>query len=256
MSADLASKWIVDGATFNYTAPYEISEWAAERLNYRIPSGDTPGEDGEYQEDSSAEARIITLHGKVMAADGSPDTLRTYLETLIGAHARRTQGKLYRNSDRYILARVVYAEAGVVDGLPANEWEIGFRSGNPFFYDDTETHVSLGSGAGVTAVTPGGSVNTRPRLVLAVTHVGTISITVSGTGQQMILVADATGSYTLDSDAIPEPSALRSTTDVLSQVSGEFVELVPAAQNVTIGLSGGATLSAADIYFRKRYAVG
>jgi hypothetical protein len=266
-----------DGQTFTFDSPYDIANAIpGERLGVRLGIGETPGEDGEYQDPFAAyEARTVTLRGKIISTDLT--THQDRLDTLFGFFRKGFSGKLYREildldtgyvlASRYLPCKVQYREKAEENGLPTGEWEIGFRSPRPLYYEDTynpgtgvvtvpRTQALANTNAGVTTITPGGAETVLPVITLVVTTPGTISLTPGGTSCcpfVMTLVAAATGTYVIDSDAIP-PSVTKSGVSFLSQLSGGFLFLPPTVSTLTTALSGGAVLSnTSSIAWRRRY---
>lgn len=272
--------WVSDvtGNTFAFAERFEVSgDIPTERLTSRINSGDTPGEDGEYQEGySTFEPRVVTLKGRIIAADLLG--LQTALDDLVRAFPKGAAGKLYRNiidlddnnktlSARFLRCRVSYFEKGLANGLPTNEWEIGFRSGEPLYREDTHFEggapvvvprsVALATAnGGVTNVTPGGGGPVRPVLTLVVTSPGTITLQAGGVGasrRPFVLTVTTNGTYTVDGETRPSDVTFGGVS-VLSQMRGDFLTLGPDASTITLTLTDGATLGAgSQIAWRRTY---
>lgn len=264
-----------DGEEFEFTTPYEIgADIPQERLGIRLGIGETPGEDGEYQDPfGSYEPRVVTLKGRIISDDLTEHQER--LDVLFGFFRRGFSGRLYREiidldtddvlSSRYLPCRVQYREKGEENGLPTNEWEIGFRSGRPLYYEDTydvagvpvtvpRIQALANTDGGITTITPGGAELVLPVITLVVTTPGTITLTSDGgCPYACTLVAEESGTYIIDSDAIP-PSVTKAGVSFLSQLAGGFLYLPPTESDIETTLSGGAVLSnTSSIAWRRRY---
>ena len=253
MAQDYSSKWVRGASTFSFVAPYELEVWEEEEIHYDIPSAKAKGGDGEYQEDATADPRIVTVTGILQGSDAT--TLRGYWDTLTGALLGKTEGQLYKSSDRYINGRVIFVKRDPDDGLNNLRWTMGLRCADPYYYETTTQSVSLA--VGTTAITGGGTVPALPFFSLVVSSIGTagtFTVTHPGTGQSFVLTPSATGTYLID-------CALGTITvggvDASAQFSGSLMDLglIVATSSITIAATGSATLTGAStISWRRRYA--
>lgn len=256
MSADFVFK-LVDPrtGTFVYADPYQLSKIDEDEQNYRVFAGETPDAAGEYQEDGTGieDPRIVSWQGVINAAD--PTTLRDYWDTFVAAHQGGTPVRFYKHSDRFIEGHLTGFRQQEYNALPQIEWKIGLRCGDPFWNSDDLFSSSL-TVNGTAQVTAGGNRRARPVTSLTFTAPGTAQVRVAGTGQSMTVVARQAGTYTLDSLAgiAGQPgAALRGTTDVYTDLYEQFVELPSSQTAVTVNVSGGGTVTAASMQWRKRY---
>jgi phage-related protein len=242
--------------TFSDTSPTEYRQWEEDELRFTVPSAETPGTDGEYQADGSAEARMVTLPGHLQGDD--PDDLRDKWDALVtaltGGGPHSAEAKVYRHSDRYIAGRVVMVKRDSDEGFNFLEWTLGLRCADPFYYADSTETVALATGGGATSLTVIGGYAPLPVFTLEVSHQGTVQV--SHGGHSFTLTLTSTGTYLVD--CALGVVVKDDTDDAIDTFSGEFFDegLILGATSITIALSDGATLSDASVEYRPRWAGG
>ncbi len=250
---DFQFSWVQNGNTFNLSGDYTPEEWGEDEATNKIPSVELEGAEGEYQGDAYLGVRLVTVPFRLMAeSPDGPDELRSAIDALVKAlmpGPAEGPGKLYKHSDRYIEGRVAFIRREKDIGLNDAGLIIGLRCADPFWYASTTDTLALSAGAN--AITAGGGYPALPVFTFVCTVIGTITITHAGTGQSFILTLSATGTYVVDCAA--GTVTKDGTTDAISMFSGEFLDegLVVAASTITLG--GTATLSDADVDWRKRW---
>lgn len=251
---------------FFYNSPYEWNRDNGEdRLSPRLYTMETPGADGEYQENISPYGpRLFAVKGRIIAAD--PLDLQTKTDTLYGAHPNNTLCKLYRRllaangvtvvSSRYLFCRVAYVVRPNETGLNYCDWEIGLRSPDPLYRENTVQAQSLNftnGGTNTTTWTPGGEVPALPQFVFTVTHSGVLSLSSTGNAAACVVTLGGTGTLVIDSSVSPDAITLNGVS-ILGNVSGQFLALSQFSQTVTITLSSGCTLSGTPaVNYQKRH---
>lgn len=263
MAVDFVFKLVsADGTEFTYTPDlYEISSIDAEEIGYRLPVGETPGIDGEYQGTSVLDTKILSYSGQITDID--PDALRSKWDTFMAGHREGTPATFYRHSDRFVTGNIDGIRRGQDLGLGFIEWTVNLRL-QPM-YNEQATNmqalsVPVGSVGGTTTFTAGGNRRAWPLTSLTFASGGTAEITSIGAGQRMRVVARSAGTYLIDTEKGMNGFAgavLRSPAgDVLNDFYGEFVELPTSSNSVTLTTSGGGTVSAGSMTWRKRHASG
>jgi hypothetical protein len=246
------------GSEFALSGPYEIAEVPDDTLDHDIPSGQTEGSDGEYQNDSNLAPRILTLRGTLQAS--GPSQMQTRLDTLFGAFPRGGEGTLYRRirdldtmaliSSRFIKCRVSSRSPGSRDGMPQVDWTIRLRAADPRYYDETPQSAVALNVSGSVSVTAGGTETARPVLTMVVSATGTIRVLLGGVGK-FVFVADATGTYILDR---ANQTFTRSGADKLATITeGGFFDLPTTATAITWTYADGGALSSASIQWRRAW---
>ncbi|NBW18238.1 MAG: hypothetical protein EBR82_60710 [Caulobacteraceae bacterium] len=256
MPVDFTFKLVYpDGTTFNYANPFEIGRIDADSLSLRIPTGDTPGSDGEYQDSNTpAQARTISFAGEIVA--NSAQQLRDYWDTFQAGHDTGTPVQFYRNSDRYINGRISEFGEATYDsnGIQYKQWHVSLRCANPYYYAASQTLAPLTIG-GTATLTVGGSVRARPQVQLNFTAPGTATVTSIQTGQSFFFSAPSAGIYTIDSDSglSGRIGVTRSGIDQTSNMYGQFIELPFTTGQVAVTMSGGGAASWGTAIWQKRY---
>jgi len=263
MAVDFVFKLVsADGTEFTYTPNlYDISSIDAEDIGYRLPVGETPGMDGEYQGTSVLDTKMLSYSGQIVDID--PDTLRTKWDTFMAGHREGTPATFYRNSDRFLVGNIDGIRRSEDLGLGYINWTVNLRL-QPL-YAETATNlqaltVPVGALGGTTTFTAGGNRRAWPLTSLTFASGGTAEITSIGVGQKMRVVARSAGTYLIDTEKGMNGFAgavLRAPSgDVLNDFYGEFVELPKDSNSVTLTTSGGGTVTAGSMTWRKRYASG
>lgn len=246
-----------DGTTFNYVSPYEIERLDANTLSLRIPRGDTPGAEGEYQDRTNIvpDTRILSYSGKILAT--SANDLRDRWDTFLAGHDAGTPLSQFWRNDRYLNATIFSIAEGPDDGIYAKEWQVQLRC-QPYYYDGSLSSVALAVG-GTAVFVPGGNRRARPLLQLNFTHAGTATVNSINTGQAFNVTARAAGLIQVDIDKMllgQVGSVISGNTNILTDFYGVPTELPYQTSSLALTLSGGATVSWGTALWRKRYAGG
>ena len=254
MAVDFVVKWVNGSSTFTLSDPYDVTDFGEDEVRYRIPSADAIGTDGEYQEDSFADPRTVWLSGMIIST--SADALRTSWQTFAKAFAKGTAGQLYKSSDRYINGRVFSLHRDMDEGLNYVNWSLVIRAYDPWWYDSSISTNSL-SLSGSVSIAAGGTYPALPIISIQVTVVGpgTFTITNGTTGQAFTITPNVIGLYQIDCSA--GTVTVNGSTDGISLFSGSFWDMgfLPDAQTITTSTTGGCTMSAASLLWRRRYSV-
>lgn len=256
MPIDYTAKWqALDGsAAFLFSDPYGIEFWEGDKLSYRIPSADTPG-DGEYAGDGSAEARNVTMGG--LLTGDTPEEFLARMDALTAALRGGVFGKLYKSADRFLYCRAFSFGRERDDGIENTRWEATFRASDPFYYDEVVSSQALAVSGATAAFAIGGTYPAIPTTVLTVSAAPAnsslvVAVTSAGVTTTFTLRPSATGVYTIDHAA---GTVLLAAADKIADFSGAFLDLGigPGDAAITITPAGGATLSSASLQWRKRY---
>lgn len=81
---------------------------------------------------------------------------------------------------------------------------------------------------------------------------GIITIGATGAASNCVLSIGATGTYIIDSSTRPRKVTLSGVSQ-LGSLTGQFLELLPTSQSVTVTLSGGVAVSSASVAYQRRW---
>lgn len=264
MATDYEAKWVVaNNPPFLFHDPYGIEYFGdPDRMSFHIPKSDQLAE-GEASGDGLPEPRNLIIGGLLEGADEEEFAER--MDVLTRSVRGGIEGRLYKNSERYLNCRQVYFERGRDQGLTHCEWEMVFRASDPFYYSEEVFSQELNTSGNTALSDIGGTYDAIPVIVLTVSNVGatpsppfyadggkiTLTWGEGGVETSFSLRPSATGSYTVDS---VKGAVLMGSTDKVRDFSGAFVEGIgPGTAIVNIQSINGAAISYATIQWRRRY---
>lgn len=268
MAVDYVISWVQDGETFHFTDPWDPDAFDdSSGFNIAIPESEAPGYSESYQEDSYARPRSVTLTGRITPESpfvaATPDGIRDALDALAGALTEGSAGQLYRNSDRYLNARVaLFRESERDQGYVTRAWMVGFDCADPFYWDATaQSAVALPTtDGGTVTLTPGGSAVALPVITLVVPSgaIGeTITLTLPTSTLNPLpaaLTPSVAGTYVLDTT---NGTVTVGGVDYSADFTGQLLRLSHRGSSLlTVNLSSSGILTSGTIQWQRRWRSG
>ena len=232
---------------------YELTE----ELGYRHRMTKAANRDGAFTDTSLHDPRRLSGTGELVGApnaQGIPAqdiaSLRTAADAFKAAHQPGPPQKLMLDSDRYISAQVEHLSLKF-DGL-LYAVELSFLAYDPFWYSMAPTTVALAQNA-ATAITPGGMAKSLPIFTLVVSAAPAGSLITLANAQDVTLsyAPPAAGTYTID--CLQESITDQNGADQTAYMTGDFLALIAGANQITLTLSGGVTLSSQSVTWQDRW---
>jgi hypothetical protein len=222
--------------------------------NWRDRTAERPNRGGKFSAGPIFSSLSCVLDGVLTGASSSPQDMRDAIDALAAAFALGKSAQLKIDDDRYLNVEVRsfgYAEGW--KGLPYLPWTASLESyDDPPIWDVASTSVSsLLTDGSANNFTCAGSGTAQPIITIAFSAApsGSTCTITDQLGNQFVISPDAATTFVVDST---QETVTVGGVDKSSVCTGVFPLCPAGANDLTIVLSGGATVSSASLSYQAR----
>ena len=223
-----------------------------EELGYRHRMTKSANRDGAYTDASLHDPRRVSGSGTLTGAGGAQDiaSLRAAWDKFKAAHQPGLPAPLFLDSDRFLNAQVEHLSFKF-NGLYYMV-DVSFLAYDPFWYSIVPTTLPLTQNA-ATTITPAGTTTSLPVFTLAVSAAPAGSLVTLANAQDTSLSFAPPAAGTFVIDCAEECVTDGNGVDQTAYLTGDFMQLAPGANSLTLTLSGGVTLSGQSVTWTDRW---